>query len=89
MSHFISTKPFFILEGVPNHLGFIYSANPVEKTVDTGSSYTLSEYDNEEELANAVDALVGEQGWYWTCENRIEWPTNPNKWHCRDLELSR
>jgi hypothetical protein len=33
MSHFISTKPFFILEGVPNHLGFIYSANPVGKNL--------------------------------------------------------
>ncbi len=84
MSHFISTKPFFILGGVPNELGFIYSANPVGREVTCDHRYTFNEYDNEEAFGDAVDALVGEQGWYWKCDNRLMPPTNPNDWDCED-----
>lgn len=86
MSHFTSTKPFFILQGVPNDRGFIYSANEVGQDVDCSDTYTFSEYDTESELATAVDTLVGIDGWYWLCENRIPPPVNPNYWDPLDCE---
>ena len=84
MSHFTSTKPFFILQGVPNARGFVYSANEVGADVDCDAAYTFTEYDTETELANAVDVLIGESGWYWKCENRVPYPPNPNIWSYTD-----
>jgi hypothetical protein len=46
--------------------------------------YVLQEYDTEDELAVAVDALVGEDGWYYKCSNRIPYPPNPNEWSAVD-----
>ena len=37
-------------------------------------------------LANRVDALKGITNWYWECENRIPYPTNPNEWECVEIE---
>ena len=84
MSHFTSTKPFFILTGVPNARGFVYSANTVGADVDCSEDYVFTEYDTESELADAVDALVGQVGWYWECDNRIPYPPNPNEWSYAD-----
>ena len=84
MSHFTSTKPFFILTNVPNNLGFVYSANTVGANVDCSADYVFTEYDTEDDLAVAVDALVGEDGWYYKCENRIPYPPNPNEWSGAD-----
>ena len=80
MSHFTSTKPFFILEGVPNVNGFTYGANPIGDEVPCNPSYIFTQYDTEQELADAVDVLKGEPGWYWECDNRIAYPPNPNEW---------
>ncbi len=63
MSHFVSTKPFFILTNVPTALGFVYSANEIGEEILCNEEYTFTEYDTEEEFANAVDALKGEPGW--------------------------
>ena len=80
MSHFVSTKPFFILTGVPNDLGFVYGANGIGEEVLCNEAYTFTEYDTEAAFADAVDALKGETGWYWKCENRTPSPPNPNDW---------
>lgn len=80
MSHFTSTKPFFILQGVPNVYGFTYGANPIGDEVNCNPAYIFTEYDTEQEVADAVDALKGEVGWYWECDNRIPYPPNPNEW---------
>lgn len=80
MSHFISTKPFFLLEGVPNVNGFSYSANEIGSQVNCNPAYIFTEYDTEQELADTVDALKGQPGWYWECDNRVPYPPNPNEW---------
>lgn len=86
MSHFISTKPFYTLTGVPTPSGFMYSANTIGDEVLCDENYTFTEYNTEDDLAEAVDALVGEDGWYYKCENRIPYPTNPNEWSPADCE---
>ena len=86
MSHFVSTKPFFILTNVPTAIGFVYSANEVGEEVLCNEAYTFTEYDTEQEFADAVDALKGEPGWYWLCENRTPSPPNPNDWDPNDCE---
>jgi hypothetical protein len=53
--------------------------------VSTGQLY-LEIYDTETDLANRVDALKGITNWYWECENRIPYPTNPNEWECVEIE---
>ena len=88
MSHFVSTKPFFILQGVPNTNGFTYGANPIGDEIACNPAYTFSEYDTEQELADAVDTLKGEADWYWNCDNRIPYPPNPNQWDYIECKLS-
>ncbi len=84
MSHFVSTKPFYTLTNVPNAQGFMYSANTVGDEVMCSESYVFNEYDTEDELSDAVNALIGEEGWYYRCDNRIPYPPNPNEWDCED-----
>lgn len=87
MSHYVSSKPFYILTGVPNEYGFIYSANTVGEEIQAPDSYGLEEFDTEDELATRVDELIGEADWYWDCANRIPSPPNPNYWdynYCLD-----
>ncbi len=86
MSHLVNTKPFYILNNVPTPNGFQYSASPVGTELTCDERYVLQEYDTEEELADAVDALIGEPGWYWNCSNRIPYPPNPNEWSPLDCE---
>lgn len=88
MSHFISTKPFFIVQGVPNSNGFIYGANVIGDVVSCNPSYTFIEYDTEQEIADAADALKGEAGWYWECDNRIPYPPNPNEWSYEECSIT-
>jgi len=87
MSHYVSSKPFYILTGVPNpNLSFMYSANTVGNEIMAPDSYGLEEFDTEDELATRVDELIGEEGYYWKCENRIPYPPNPNEWSYEDCK---
>ena len=89
MPHLVNTKPFYILNNVPTALGFQYCASPIGTELICDPRYVLQEYDTEDELAVAVDALVGEDGWYYKCSNRIPYPPNPNEWNpvdCADEE---
>jgi hypothetical protein len=87
MSHYVSTKPFYILTGVPNpNQNFMYSANVVGNEIMAPDTYGLEEFDTEEELSQRVDELKGEAGWYWKCTNRIPYPPNPNEWSIDDCE---
>ena len=83
MSH-VSSKPFFVLTGVPNSRGFVYGANQVGDPIACSESYTFIEYDTEDEVAEAVDSLMGIPGWYWECSHRIPYPPNPNSWSKAD-----
>lgn len=80
MSHYVSSKPFYILTGVPNARGFIYSANTVGNEINAPDEYSLEEFDTEDEIAVRVDELIGIPGWYWQCPYRIPYPINPNEW---------
>lgn len=79
MSHYTATKPFFcfVCPACPN--GVWYSAVNVGDQIATELP-GLEEFDTENDLANRVDAIVGESEWYWKCENRIPYPPNPNPW---------
>ena len=80
MAHYISSKPFYILGNVPNVYTIIYSANTVGNPIIATDSYSLEEFDTEQEIADRVDEIIGEEGWYWKCDNRIPYPPNPNEW---------
>lgn len=85
MEHYISSKPFYILTGVPNpNFSFMYFANTVGNAIIAPDVYGLEEFDTEDEIATRVDELIGEDGWYWKCENRIPYPPNPNEWSQED-----
>lgn len=87
MSHYVSSKPFYILTGVPNPTqNFMYSANVVGEEILAPDTYGLEEFDTENELSVRVDELKEEEGWYWKCENRIPYPPNPNEWSIDDCE---
>ena len=84
MSHYVSSKPFYILTGVPNPLTIIYSANTVGNEIIAPDEYGLEEFDTEPEIAARVDEILGEAGYYYKCKNRIPYPPNPNDWDCED-----
>ena len=85
MSHYVSSKPFYILTGVPNpNQNFMYSANTVGNESLAPDTYGLEEFDTEDELSDRVNELKGEVGWYYKCENRIPYPPNPNEWSIDD-----
>ena len=86
MSHYISSKPFYVLTGTPSGLGFLYGCNEVGREIAAPDIYPLQEFDTEQELADLVDALIEEPGWYYRCENRIPYPPNPNVWSTDDCE---
>lgn len=86
MPHYVSSKPFYILTGVPTPRGFMYSANTVGNEIVAPDSYGLEEFDTEDEIATRVDELVGIPDWYWQCPNRIPYPVNPNFWDIEDCE---
>lgn len=74
MNHHTSTKPFYLLTGVPNPTGMMYGVNEVGKEIAATIEYTFEEFDTEAELAAKVDALIGVEGWYYLPENRIPYP---------------
>ena len=85
MSHYVSSKPFYILTGVPNpNQNFMYSANTVGNEILAPDTYGFEEFDTEDELSVRVDELKGEDGWYYQCVNRIPYPPNPNEWSIDD-----
>ena len=84
MSHYVSTKPFYILTGVPSPSGFFYNVNTVGSEIDAPDTYGLEEFDDEPTFAARVDELIGEPGWYYRCENRIPSPPNPVEWSYLD-----
>ncbi len=87
MSHYVSSKPFYILTGVSNpNQSFMYSANGVGEEIMAPDTYGLEEFDTEEELSVRVNELKGETDWYYKCENRIPYPPNPNEWSIDDCE---
>lgn len=70
MSHHTSTKPWALITNVSNATGYIYIKNPIGEEIACPHDYVITEYDTEEELATAVDALE-EEGFYMNPENRI------------------
>lgn len=70
MSHHTSTKLWALLTNVSSSKGYIYLKNPVGEEIACPDEYVVTEYDTEEELATAVDALE-EEGFYMNPENRI------------------
>ena len=80
MSHYVSSKPFYILTGVPTPRGFMYGANVVGNEIMAPDTYGLEEFDTEDEIATRIDELIAIPEWYWRCENRIPYPPNPNYW---------
>lgn len=74
MNHYTSTKPFYLLTGVPNPTGMMYGVNEVGKEISATIEYNLQEFDTEAELANKVDDIIGIQGWYYLPEHRIPYP---------------
>lgn len=81
MSHYVSSKPFYLLTGIPSKRGFLYGANEVGNQIVAPDAYTLEEYDDENLFADRIDELIGIDGWYWWCENRVPYPPNPNPWN--------
>jgi len=69
MSHHVSTKPWALLTNVSNESGYQYLKNTVGHEIACPSTYTITEYDTEEELAAAVDALEYD-GFYMNPANR-------------------
>jgi hypothetical protein len=80
MSHYVSSKPFYILTGVPNSMTILYGANEVGNEIVAPDAYGLEEFDEETLFADRIDEIVGIDGWYWLCENRVPSPPNPNPW---------
>lgn len=87
MSHYVSSKPFYILTGLTNpNMNFMYSANLVGEQILAPDTLGLEEFDTEDELAERVDELIGIDSWYYKCANRIPYPPNPNQWSIDDCE---
>lgn len=86
MSHYVSSKPFYILRPIAGPVGFFYSANVIGREIEAPDTLTLEEFDTEQEIADRADELIGEVGWYWKCDNRIPYPPNPNDWTCEEEE---
>ena len=84
MSHYVSSKPFYILTGVPNARTILYGANLVGNEIDAPDSYGLEEFDDETLFGNRIDEIIGIDNWYWLCENRVPYPPNPNPWDSND-----
>lgn len=70
MSHHIITKPWVLITNVSSVKGYLYLKHEVNEHIDCSHDYVINEYDTEEELATAVDALE-EDGFYMNPENRI------------------
>ncbi len=77
MSHYISSKPYYLLTEVPNPNGILYGWNEIGNEIAVTTEYPLEEFDTEEELAERVDEIIGIPGWYWLPENRIPSPPRP------------
>lgn len=82
MGHFIPTKPWILLTGTANVAGYMYCKDPGE--IDCAGDVTMQEFDTEDELATAVDALESE-GFYMHPDNRIPPDTLEEEW-ARQLE---
>jgi len=78
MSHYISSKPYYLLTEVPNPSGILYGWNEIGNEIAVTTEYPLEEFDTEEELAERVDEIIGIPGWYWLPEHRIPHSLNPN-----------
>jgi len=70
MSHHTSTKPWALLTNVSNSTGYQYLKNTVGEEIGCPHTYIITEYDTEEELSAAVDALESD-GFYMHPNNRI------------------
>ena len=79
MSHHIITKPWVLITNVPSVKGYLYLKQEVNEHVECSHDYVITEYDTEEELATAVDALE-EDGFYMNPENRIPADTMEEEW---------
>lgn len=84
MSHLTTTKPYYLLTGLPGPMGFAYFCDEVGTELACNPEYTMVCYDTEGELAVAVDDIVGEPGWYYKCANRIPYPPNLVQWDLGD-----
>ena len=70
MSHTHVNSPWILITGVSNQSGYQYFKSEVGVEIDCNPAYTVTQYQTEEELATAVDALE-EDGFYMNPENRI------------------
>lgn len=70
MSHHTSTKPWALITNVSNAKGYTYIKNPIGEEISCPHDYVITEYDTEEELAAAVDALEFD-GFYMHPHSRI------------------
>ncbi len=80
MSHFTTTKPYWCLTNMPGPVGFAYSCDDVGTELECSPTYTLNNFDTEGELATFVDSIKGIPGWYYECNNRIQYPPNLVEW---------
>ena len=65
-----TTKQWALIENVSNLTGYIYIKTDIGEFVACPEEYTIREFDTETELAEAVNALEG-QNFYENPENRI------------------
>jgi hypothetical protein len=84
MAHLTTTKPYYCLTGMPGPVGFAYNCDEVGTEILCNPAYILNDFDTEPELADFVDSIVGEPGWYYKCDNRIPYPPNLVEWDLGD-----
>jgi hypothetical protein len=84
MSHIVTTKPYWCLTQVANDIGMVYGCSDVGTELACNPHYVLNSFDTEPELADFVDAQVGEPGYYYRCDNRIPYPPNLVEWSYPD-----
>ena len=79
MSHIPTTSQWILITGVSNITGYQYFKSEIGVEIDCNPAYTITQYQTEENLAAAVDALE-EDGFYMNPENRIPADTLEEEW---------
>ncbi len=79
MSHIEANSPWILITGVSNQVGYQYFKIDLGSEIDCSETYTINQFETEEELATAVDAIE-EDGFYMNPNNRIPTDTLEEEW---------